>query len=687
MENRSNDADLQSLANCKIDEERPTKPLNTIIVHNVQDLTKEGLRRLCNNYGTVVNEYRIKNNDTAFVTFHNENEATLAVHQLNSKLGFGYRASLAYPKESTSKEESNVKLLSNENWDLISANRRSNAILSLPLPIVFPQQKLLNTIADYQSTNGGELLRKIDPESIFRVYKVLELENNDKTLLYDKEKRQKRLSAYQKACKNEENHSDRNRLTYFSLNAKERQSFKENTFCVVCKGYGFVHCIKCKTYYCSAQHQNQDYAAHKLTCQEHTNSDVLEGGKKKEVADVFDLALRRDPLPAKPKVLITTVLTPDRIYVRLADPAAQRDYAKTLLDSAKAARTTASFLGDTEPIVGEIYLAPYAPLGSHCRVLLTEVDLDVSKCVFIEYGTVQYVNNDALMEINDNDLKYRKVSVYKVCLANVTDELGALEDAMEYLNNLKNRQLKMTYKQEQNNLVNVQLHTSSGDIVNDKINSLITIDPILSDKAYESYIMYEDIAQSHPNLGENRGIMILNRITIQFDGRVTWIANDDLPYLENLQNKLQHYGKKVSEFHYHYTPRIGELCLVRCCERWYRGVGYETIGDGKPTLFLCDFGCMVEVCLSNVRRIPHQLATEVRTHDGVVQGLLQAKNDLNLDSFFLDIYLPENEVLQANIKQETFKEPLPGLPENEVTNIVLDMHEFSNLLQSRQQTL
>lgn len=185
-------------------------------------------------------------------------------------------------------------------------------------------------------------------------------------------------------------------------------------------------------------------------------------------------------------------------------------------------------------------------------------------------------------------------------------------------------------------------------------------------------------------MGENKLIMILNRTTILIDSRVTWIAMDDLPYLRNLQSMLECYGKKVADFQQSYLPREGEMCLVQCLKRWYRGVCYETAGDGKPAIFLCDYGSMTLVELSNIRKLPTQLATKtVRTHDGTVAHLDEAKAEgLMLDSMFLDIYLPENELVSVDVSQTTVVKGLPGAQEKE-THTVLNLHELDNFLKSR----
>uniref|UniRef100_A0A182J0W1 Tudor domain-containing protein n=1 Tax=Anopheles atroparvus TaxID=41427 RepID=A0A182J0W1_ANOAO len=382
--------------------------------------------------------------------------------------------------------------------------------------------------------------------------------------------------------------------------------------------------------------------------------------------------LARDPLPNKVKVYITAVLTHNRIFVRSAEPAVEAEYMRTLGECEEAG-VYAKPAKETEPIT----TAPGAPHGSYGRVLLIEPGRDESKCVFVEFGTLCFVSNKSLLRIDDPELKYRKVYVYKVCLAGVTDEPGEQEKGVLHLEQLKSRCLDINYRMEAGNMVHVQLRTRQGASVNEIINRLIIIPVTTSEHNHNNFIMYKDISQTNPTLGASKSILILNRTTVQFDGRVNWIAMDDLPYLETLHEKLQHYGRKVSDFQRYFTPRIGELCLVRCVNRWYRVVCHETAGDCRPEMFLCDYGCMMIFDLLDIHKLPPQLAIPVRTHDGIVRGLLEAKaGGLKLDSDLLDVYLPENEPLTVDISQETRHDSLIASDEPEVYTI-LHMPMFS----------
>uniref|UniRef100_A0A182WXV9 RRM domain-containing protein n=1 Tax=Anopheles quadriannulatus TaxID=34691 RepID=A0A182WXV9_ANOQN len=677
------------------------KSLTKIIVRNVNDLTVAGLRRMCSHYGTVVDVFKIKSGGTAFIEFSTDTEAGLAIQQLNQKLGFNYNAELAQPKETLHSVEPDASAppQPDEDWEQVSAKRRFNVGFSLPLLINFPERDTLATNANYRAKEGT--LRRTDPESFFRIYKVLETFETKKTLDYNPEELRKRVESFQKSYANEQNRFDGETLVYEGLTAKESALF-DVTRCVVCKGYGFSYCKGCKTYYCSVQHQRQHYDEHNRICHKRAGgevaaqSDASEVGKKVEIATKPQEVLTRDPLPEKAKVFITAILTPDRIYVRSAHPAADTMYLATLGEFACAGLTAVPVQNSKEPTAGDIYLAMYEPLGVHGRVLVTEVGPERSKCAFIDHGKVDFVSNGDLLLIEDTELMYRKVLIYKVCLTDITDEHGEHEKAMQYLAKLRDRPLHMKYRLEANNIVDVQLQTPEGESVNEQINRLIIIPPFGRDSnQYDSngrgdakngaFVMYKEIPQSEPSFGESKQIMILNRTTVLLDSRITWIAMSDLPYLENLQRMLESYGKKVAEFRQSYVPREGEMCLVRCLNRWYRGVCYETAGDGKPAIFLCDYGSMTLVDLSNIRKIPPQLATKtMRTHDGVVEHLAEAKaGGLTLDSIFLDIYLPENEPICADISQRTVTVGLPGA-EQEETYTVLNLHELSALIKSRQ---
>uniref|UniRef100_A0A182PRM3 Tudor domain-containing protein n=1 Tax=Anopheles epiroticus TaxID=199890 RepID=A0A182PRM3_9DIPT len=659
-------------------EHEEEKNLTRIIVRNVNELTVAGLTRLCSNYGKVVNAYKVSGGNAAIIEFSTDNEAALAIQQLNLKLGFNYNAELALPKETLPPVQTvdTASPSPDEDWEQVSVKRRFNVGFSLPLLINFPEQENLATNTHYRPKDGKA--RQTDPESFFRIYKVLERFEHQQPLDYDPTELKKRVDEFQKSYANEGNRFEGDNLVYRGLTEQESSLF-DVTRCVVCNGYGFSYCSGCRTYYCSAQHQRQHYDEHNLMCDKRAGGDKaakVETRVRKKVESAATPTeernvLKRDPLPAKVKVYITAVLTPDRIYVRSADQAADTQYLATLGDFACAGLNAVPVQKSGEVTAGEIYLAMYEPLGVHGRVLVMEVGPEKSKCVFIDHGMVAFVGNSELLLVEDAELLYRKVLVYKVCLTDITDEHGEHEKAMQYLVKLRDRPLGMKYRLEANNIVDVQLQTPEGESVNEQLNKLIIIPP--------------DIPQSDPLLGENKQIMILNRTTVLLDSRVTWMALDDLPYLENLQRMLEAYGKKVTEFRHPFVPREGEMCLVRCLNRWYRGVCYETAGDGKPAIFLCDYGSMTLVDLANIRKIPPELATKtMRTHDGTVAGLAEAKaGGLTLDSIFLDIYLPENESIRADISQRTVSVGLPGAITKE-TNTELNLHELSGLLKSRQ---
>uniref|UniRef100_A0A182MLK7 RRM domain-containing protein n=1 Tax=Anopheles culicifacies TaxID=139723 RepID=A0A182MLK7_9DIPT len=665
-----------------------------ILLRNVADLTVAGIRRLCSVYGTVVDAFKTNTPGLAFVEFSNETEAALAVRQLNMKLGFNYNADLAMPRETlpnvtivSSNGEESRTLLTDENWEQASIKRRFNMGFSLPLVINFPAQQSLATSGNYRAVEGD--LRRTDPELFFRIYKVQELFETPKTLEYDPTEMQERVDVLKKAYPNEQNQFDGKCFTYRGLNEQERDRF-DISYCVVCKGYGFSHCKDCGTSYCSVTHQRQHSEKHKSICLLYGSTELIADKDVREMvaSETAPIhVLTRDALPAKLQVFITAILTPDRIYVRSAEAAANEEYVQTLGEFASAGINATAVLNTRQPAEGDIYLALYEPLGVYGRVLVADVGPDMSKCVFIDHGMVTYVSNDALLLIDDPKLMYRKVLVYKVCLTDITDEQGDREKAVQYLISLKNRPLRMNYRLEANNIVDVKLQTPEGESVNEAINKLIKILPI-NNIRNESYVMYKDLSQSEPAVGENKQIMILNRTTILLDSRVTWIAMEDLPYLKNLQAMLECYGKKVTEFQQSYLPREGEMCLVQCLKRWYRGVCYETAGDGKPAIFLCDFGSMMLVDLTNIRKLPTQLATKmVRTHDGTVAHLENAKLEgITLDAMFLDIYLPENEPVAVDISQSTTMKGLPGVQEKE-TNTILSIHELDNFLKSRNMNL
>ncbi|KFB49034.1 hypothetical protein ZHAS_00017045 [Anopheles sinensis] len=634
------------LLDCTYEEYKKQPPLTTIMISNVKLLTAEGLRNLCHSHGKIISTRKSrKNANIGFVEFSNEAEALCAIGAIN-KSNLQFRAQIVFPKgkppEKDDKEPAQWCI--DETWQATSLQKRFNFSVMPPLVIKFPKIAVLGTKSDYLHSVAGPLLRKVDPEMFFSIQKVLPVQIEQKAKPSDERKKPKKAAT--KPFQGRGGHYDPVKKVYrFSNLTKEQEAaFGPDLYCIVCGAFADAACSKCDNPYCSTLHHKQHHV---------DNVCPPKGQPPPVIPVVHDAFLKRDTLPPKVNVCITAVLTQAVVFVRSLDPAVVFDYCTAIADCERASLDDATREGTEVTVVaGEIYLAPGAPHGTYGRVLVTEPGPKESKCVFIEHGTISFVSNASLRPIDDLGLKYRKVFVYKVCLADITDEFGEIDKALQYLNELKGKSLEMKHRIEAGNMVDVRLRTTNFKSVNEHINRLIIVPPILTEREHEAFVMYADLGLKAPAMGEGKRIMILNRMTITFDGRVNWIDMDDLPYLEKLQGKLQHYGKKVSTFQREFTPRLGELCLVRCMERWYRGVCQETAGDRKPLLFLCDFGCMVIADLEHIRKIPVQFATEVRTHDGIVKGLLEAQTGgLKIDSDLLDLYLPENEPLSADISE------------------------------------
>ncbi|KFB53110.1 hypothetical protein ZHAS_00021404 [Anopheles sinensis] len=675
-------ADLEDFGNLDLlddqyEDYKEQPQLRTIIIRNVKLLNPDGLRNLCHQYGNIVSTRKPHAAaNIGFVEFATEGEALCAITNINSKLNLGFRAEIVLPKRNPPEKDAkvSVQLNNDEEWQQKSLMKRFNFSFMPPLAIKFPPRALLGTKNDYLSTDTGPLLRKVDPELFFSIQKVLPVECDPKSKPSGATDRKEKQKKKPKPLSGGGHYDAEKKVFRFSNLTKEQEAaFPPFLDCIVCGDFTDATCGKCENPYCSKR-------CHK---QHHVNNVCPPKGQKPLVVPVkYDHFLKRDQLPTKANVCITAVLTQASVFVRSMDPAVEFEYFKLFADCEMESLSDKTPNGTGVKVVaGEIYNAPGAPHGTYGRVLLIEPGPVESKCVFIEHGTISLVRNESLRSIEDPGLKYRKVYVYKVCLANITDEFGEVDKAIKCLNELKGKKLEMKYRMEAGNMVDVQLSTANFTSVNDHINRLITVPPILTDKEHEVFVKYEDIAHKIPSVGEGKSIMILNRMTIKFDGRVTWIDWEDLPYLETLQGKLQSYGKKVSKFERDFTPRLGELCLVRCMERWYRGVCHETAGDRKPSLFLCDYGCMVIADLENIRKIPSQFTTAVRTHDGVVDGLLDAQTGgLVIDSDFLDIYLPENESLTVDISEKKRGSSIDSGVEETYT--VLNFHRFSAFTKS-----
>lgn len=679
-----------------------------IRLKNTRDLTEDGLRELCRPYGQVVGVYKPKQNkdNFAFVEFANQSEAGLAIKELNSKLGFQFYAAFAYEKKSALIEaaflppppfdagpgedviqsiEANAE---EESWERTMVQRRVKTGFSIPLKIRFPKLVTLATAPHYYQQ--PDRLTRVDAAQIFSIVMMV---GGEEQLQVNKRIDLKIGERIDKLA----NRDSVSRLTQLEDNGKSVYQYKglsdeqsklfPDTRCVACGYRGFFSCSTCGTTYCSRHCQAEDYDKHKSSCHMqvahvHVAAQVP---PKSNFEDPEDNGLVQEEFKKGSHVMILAVLCPDRVYVRSLDKETNKEYLQTLSDVAKAGLTAVPL--KSIPVAGGICLAWYEPLQIYGRVLITNVGKGVASCVFIEIGLVQLIPVKNLKQLDDNKLKLRKVRVHKIHLHGITDEYGHIEKAIGYLKSLINQPLEMKAKTEHGNLVDAQLRTASGVSVNKRINELIIIPIEKVMENFDTFVDYATIPAKRLPPNQIMDVLIFNRTTVKLDYRVGLIACDDLPYLQDLHNKLQCYGKKVEQFTENYTPRLNEVCLVREMKTWYRGVCREAAGDGRPTFFLCDYGCMMMVKLHNIRKIPPSLTLEVRSTDAKVYGLEEAKHSgLKIDSDFLDIYLGENERLTVETSEEPefdeFETELPKDAQSMIT--VIKVPELLSFIEERE---
>nr|XP_019544599.2 protein vreteno [Aedes albopictus] len=668
-----------------------------IRLKNTRDLTEDGLRELCRVYGTVINVHKPKqDSSTAFVEFANQSEAGLAIQELNRKLGFQFYPAFAHEKKTLPPMDMNmpappppfesaaeVQLVQTieasgdeESWELTLAPRRIKTGFSIPLKVRFPEKSTLATAPFYASRTSP--LSRVDVSQLFSVVTVLDSEHRGLKPLID--------TPIEDRIENFTKREGVNRVEpKGKLNGKPifgysglpdgKSSLFPDAFCTKCGQRGFFSCSLCGTQYCSKHCQHVDYERHKAQCQpkssETESSRCSTPSKKGAFQDLDDSCLVREDFPKGSHVVILSVLSPERVYVRSLDKESNKEYLQTLSDIAQAGLTAEKLTALPEP--GDICLALYEPLKIYCRVLIVKVTRKNVLCVFIEFGLISVVPLDEVRLLADNDLKLRKVRIHKVHLKGITEEYGHIEKAMTYLNTLIDQPLEMKVQLEVGNLVDGELRTAAGISVNKKINDLITIPICKASENPDSFVDYKTVPHKTLPPNQKLDVMILNRTTIKLDFRVSLIAYDDLPYLQDLQLKLQSYGKKVNRFVEHYTPRLNEICMVRNMDTWYRAVCMESVGDGRPTVYLCDYGCLLMTRLDDIRKIPPSLATEVRTTDARVFGVEEAeKAGVKIDSEFLDIYLEENERMSVETAEEVeFKEFEQALSKEEISMLTV----------------
>lgn len=668
-----------------------------IHLKNTKDLTEDGLRELCRPYGKVVDvrKPRFSNGNFAFVEFSRPSEAGYAIQELSRKLGFQFYPSFARDLNPTVGEmiappppfepapgETLVPVAEDsdqeESWERTIAQRRIKSGFSIPLNINFPKRPELATASDYALRRGQITpLTRVDCDGIFCFSAVTEIEQR-----CTKDEPHSKIKKYlneivkrpgiDRVVPLGETYHDQPLFGHVALSEEESQHFID-LFCIFCRHRGFFRCAICDAVYCSKHCQQADYPKHKEICHLKGFKAGVSPPTQKKVTfeEIDDSSLKQEIFPKGSHVAILSVLSPERVFVRSLEKQSNRQYLQQLNDLAKEGLRAKPLQGT--PGQGDICMAFYKPRKIYGRVLITRVTRTHAHCVFLEFGTVQVILFEQLKQIEEEELKLKLIRIHKIHLKDITQEYGHVEKAIEYLYSLIDQPLEMKAKAELANLVDAQLRTADGLSINQKINELIIIPVVKVSENLDNYIDYKTVAHKQLPVNKTIDVVVINRTTIKIDFRVTLIPYNELPYVEELQKKLQSYGKKVSRFTESYTPRLNELCLVRNMDTWYRAVLLEAVGDGRPTVYLCDYGCLLMVKLQDIRKIPASLALEVRTTDAKVYGLEEAhKAGVRIDSEFLDIYLEENERITVQTTEEVeFKEFSNTLTKEDTTMLAV----------------
>lgn len=93
--------------------------------------------------------------------------------------------------------------------------------------------------------------------------------------------------------------------------------------------------------------------------------------------------------------------------------------------------------------------------------------------------------------------------------------------------------------------------------------------------------------------------------------------------------KIQMKTVKLYNSVLYFVYRIGEFCVIRCNDRWYRAECIEARWDGFITVSLIDFGCVYISEICDVREMPQMLAFKSLTVSVTVLPKLDGKNSMH----------------------------------------------------------
>ncbi|KAK7866486.1 hypothetical protein R5R35_014352 [Gryllus longicercus] len=289
--------------------------------------------------------------------------------------------------------------------------------------------------------------------------------------------------------------------------------------------------------------------------------------------------------------VISAEMSPFELYIRPLSSQCIDTYNRLLQDVAKYCFKSAPL--KYTPKIGQVLAAKFTEDGNFYRAIVREVNKSKGvKVQYIDFGNVEFVNQEALKPLN-NTLRSVECCVVKVVLENVVDR-PLNEEVQKLFKDLILGTTPLKVKISEGNKVSLSL--KDGTNLNEKINKMLM-------PGWKKGIT-------------DKKIYTINDVTIEklecnslLELAIIKVMNQDYEIIARpkrsqtiqvLQNDLQDIINEYCENTGPYTPREMELCVAKVDNNWSRALCFS--GGNPLALYLFDTGVMVYLTHENIRK-------------------------------------------------------------------------------------
>ncbi|XP_014470836.1 PREDICTED: uncharacterized protein LOC106742425 isoform X2 [Dinoponera quadriceps] len=306
------------------------------------------------------------------------------------------------------------------------------------------------------------------------------------------------------------------------------------------------------------------------------------------------------------------------------------EYANNILQRVAHCSQTAPRLSKP-PHAEQMVIAPYND-GNKYRAMITEIQGDKAKIVYVDYGNFDDIDVKELQEIPD-DLAIQRSCAAKLTLKDVPQNVPLTLEVDSYLRILLGKEELLTCTYDNKSVKDgVYLTTSTGERINDKIKQLLIPGWKKEDHEDKTCYMLNDIEiASLGRVGDIVDVWVLHK---GYSENLLFMSPCDIDLIKHVTEVMPELMKEYCEKTEYYIPRKQELCVALYEGGWYRALCLvPRASQNTSEICFIDYGNVEEVEHKNVRLMPESfIKPQALANLCEIVNLIPANGKSNLDA-------------------------------------------------------